>query len=345
MSNTVPQKLRTSPLLLTAAFIIIIAGLRAATSIIIPFLLAIFIAIICLPPLRFLQRKNLPNVLAVLIVILGFLFIGFLLILLFESSLGDFSSALPFYQERLNQITKDVIQLLQPITNGSADQIFNEYINPSVLMQLIANSLSSIGAVLTNSLLILLTVIFILLEASGLPFKINQAFSNSKNSLVSFENFINSVNKYLGLKTIISFFTGVCVYIWLIIFGIDFPILWGLIAGIMNFIPNIGSIIAAVPAVLLALVQFGPGTALIIIAGYIFINMVFGNFIEPRLMGKKLGLSTLVVFISLVFWGWVFGPIGMLLSVPLTMILKIALEGNSNTEHWAVLLGPSKTKV
>jgi predicted PurR-regulated permease PerM len=345
MSNTIPQKFNTSPLLLTAAFIIIIAGLRAAASIAIPFLLAIFISIICLPPLRFLQSKKIPNMLAVLIVILGFLFIGFLLLLLFESSLGDFSSALPFYQERLNQLTKDAIQLLQPITNGSADQIFNEYINPSVLMQLIANSLSSIGAVLTNSLLILLTVIFILLEASGLPSKIKQAFSNSMDSLEPLENFINSVNKYLGLKTIISFFTGVCVYIWLNIFGIDFPVLWGLIAGIMNFIPNIGSIIAAVPAVLLALIQFGPGTAMIIIAGYIVINMVFGNFIEPRLMGQRLGLSTLVVFVSLVFWGWVFGPIGMLLSVPLTMILKIALEGNPSTEHWAVLLGPSKTTI
>ncbi len=245
----------------------------------------------------------------------------------------------------MNQLTNDVVQLLQPITNESAEQIFNEHVNPSVLMQLIANSLSSIGAVLTNSVLILLTVLFILLEASGLPYKIKQAFSTSKDSLVSLENFIKSVNKYLGLKTIISFFTGVCVYIFLNIFGIDFPILWALIAGIMNFIPNIGSIIAAIPAVLVALIQFGPGTALIIIAGYIIINMVFGNFIEPRLMGKKLGLSTLVVFISLVFWGWVFGPVGMLLSVPLTMILKIALEGHASTEHWAVLLGPSKTNI
>jgi predicted PurR-regulated permease PerM len=117
-------------------------------------------------------------------------------------------------------------------------------------------------------------------------------------------------------------------------------VLWGLVAFLFNFVPNIGSIIAAVPALLLALVQLGPGPALAAGAGYLVVNIVMGNVVEPRFMGRGVGLSTLVVFLSLVFWGWVLGPVGMLLSVPLTMVVKLALEANPETRWIAVLIGP-----
>lgn len=123
-------------------------------------------------------------------------------------------------------------------------------------------------------------------------------------------------------------------------FGIDYALLWGVLAFLLNFVPNIGSIIAAVPAVLLALIQLGPFSALMTAMGYLIANMVMGNIIEPRYMGKGLGLSTLVVFLSLVFWGWVLGPVGMLLSVPLTMLMKIALESSDETRWLAILMGP-----
>jgi AI-2 transport protein TqsA len=116
--------------------------------------------------------------------------------------------------------------------------------------------------------------------------------------------------------------------------------LWGLLAFALNYVPNIGSIIAAVPAVLLSIVQLGVLKALVVAAGYAGINMVMGSFLEPRFMGRGLGLSTLVVFLSLLFWGWVLGPVGMLLSVPLTMTAKIALESRDDTRWIAVLLGP-----
>jgi len=129
--------------------------------------------------------------------------------------------------------------------------------------------------------------------------------------------------------------------LWCWILGVDFPVLWGLLAFLFNFIPNIGSILAAVPPVLLALVQFGIGRTLAVAGGYVAVNMVVGNVIEPMVFGRKLGLSNLVVFLSLVFWGWIWGPVGMLLSVPLTMVVKLALE-HSEQYHWvAVLLGPT----
>jgi len=126
--------------------------------------------------------------------------------------------------------------------------------------------------------------------------------------------------------------------LWLGIQGVDYLVLWALLAFLLNFIPNIGSIIAAIPAVLLSFVQFGFTGAGITALGFFIVNIVMGNIIEPRYMGKGLGLSTLVVFLSLLFWGWVLGPVGMLLSIPLTMIVKLALEANQETRWIGVLL-------
>ncbi|UCE63456.1 MAG: AI-2E family transporter, partial [Nitrospirota bacterium] len=130
----------------------------------------------------------------------------------------------------------------------------------------------------------------------------------------------------------------IIVTLWVWLLGIDFPLIWGLLAFLLNYIPNLGSIIAAIPAVLLGYIQFDPGRALLVALGYVIINIVFGNFVEPRLMGRKLGLSTLVVFLSLVFWGWLWGPVGMLLSVPMTMIVKISLESNPSTQWVGILM-------
>jgi predicted PurR-regulated permease PerM len=182
-------------------------------------------------------------------------------------------------------------------------------------------------------------VVFILLEASSLPGKIRAAIGKPDSPLSQYNDVIKNVNKYLGIKTLISLGTGFTVFLWLIILGIDFPILWGLLAFLLNFVPNIGSLLASVPAIILALIQFGLGKAVLTAMGYFAVNTIFGSILEVRIFGKGLGLSTLVVFVSLIFWGWVLGPIGMLLSVPLTMIIKIILESNESTKGMAILLG------
>ena len=143
------------------------------------------------------------------------------------------------------------------------------------------------------------------------------------------------------IKSIVSAATGALVAFCLWVIGVDYPLMWGMLAFAFNFIPTIGSIIAAVPPVLLALVQLGPGSALAVAVCYIVLNLTIGNVVEPRFMGKGLGLSTMVVFFSLLFWGWVFGPIGMLLSVVLTIIIRIMLESSEETKKWALLLGPN----
>jgi predicted PurR-regulated permease PerM len=201
--------------------------------------------------------------------------------------------------------------------------------------------LAGIGAVLSDSLLITLTVVFILAEATSFPSKLRQILSDPQRDLPLFAQFTTNMNRYIAIKTSVSIGTGIVVTIVLWALKVDFPLLWGLLAVLLNFIPTIGSIIAAVPPVLLAIVQIGPATAGAVAASFFLINMVMGNMVEPRFMGRSLGLSTLVVFLSLVLWGWLLGPVGMLLSVPLTMTAKIAMEANPDTAWIAHLLGPA----
>jgi len=325
-----------------AAFIIIVAGLRAASSILIPFLLSAFIAIIVSAPMFWLRKKGVPTIVALLIVMTAVL-IGVVLVLtLIGTSVDDFSQNLPEYHAQLKEKMSFIFAVTEKAGLDISTDRIAEVFNPSVAMKLVTKMLSGLGGVLTNGFLILLTVIFILLEASGMPVKIRAVLDDPDSSFSYFETFIRNIQQYMGIKTWISLGTGVIITIWLAILGVDFPFLWGLLAFLLNYITNIGSILAAVPAVMLAFIQLGGLSALLAAAGYVVVNVVMGSIVEPKVMGRGLGLSALVVFLSLVFWGWVFGPVGMLLSVPLTMTLKIAFDSSEETRWLAVILGPER---
>jgi len=323
-----------------AAFIVVIAGMREASALVIPFLLAIFVAVVCAPPVFWLQRHKIPTPLAVLLVVLLIWLVGGSLAALFGSSLNSFTNELPVYQQSLHGEFANLLTWLEGHGIRTPTASLREQIDPGAAMRLASRMLTSFGGILTNTFLIMVTVIFILLEAASFTGKVRRAFGNADKTLDAFSKFAVGLNKYMAIKSLLSLLTGVAVWIFLSILGVDFPLLWGLLAFMLNYIPTIGSIIAAVPAVLLALVQFGGSKALVVAIGYLVFNAAIGSILEPKLMGRGVGLSTLVVFISLVFWGWVFGPIGMLLSVPLTMTLKIALESGEQTRWMAILLGP-----
>jgi len=322
-----------------ACLVILIAGMQAAAPLMVPFLMAAFVACICLPPMQWLMTRKVPASAAVFIVILGLLLVGVLITVFAGASVSSFSQDLPFYQTRLEeQMAQFILWLLGygiTVPDGAVHDLFNL----SAAMGMAGAFLSGVGNVLANTFFIVLTVIFIMFEAIALPHKW-ALLGEHAPSTDAVKKFMESVNKYLVIKTGVSLATGAAVTAWLTILGVDYPILWGLIAMLFNFVPNIGSIIAAVPALLLALVQLGPESVLYVGAGYIVVNLVMGNVVEPRFMGRGVGLSTLIVFVSLVFWGWVLGVVGMLLSVPLTMIVKIALESKDETRWIAVLLGP-----
>ena len=326
-------------LVIVASLVIVVAGLRAAGPLLLPFLVSLFLAIISLPLMLWLQRMRVPTPLAVLCTVLADAAVLAALFFVVGRSINEFTTAAPRYQARFQELATISIDWLESLGVPTDEWASFEVINPGALLDLLGGTLRSVTTFLSNTFLVLLTMIFILFEAAGFSRKLTAAFGDRVADLDRLGSVTRQVQRYLAIKTLISLATGIVVGIWVAILGLGFPLLWGLVAFLFNFIPNLGSILAAIPPVLLALVQFGPGRAAVAAAGYLAINVVLANFLEPNLMGRRLGLSTLVVFLSLVFWGWVWGPVGMLLSVPLTMIVKIALENTEDLRWVGVLLG------
>ncbi len=249
---------------------------------------------------------------------------------------------IPFYQDRLKVLIFESLQLLSRYGIDLETDKLTEVLNPTRILRFAANTLNGLGGVLTNTFFVFLTFVFILSEAAGFPNKLRAVFNDKNTDMEKYSQIILGVNRYLGIKTLTSLGTGISISIWLVVQGVDFPLMWGVFAFLLNYIPNIGSIIAAVPAVLLALIQLGPLAAGICALGFLIVNTLVGSVIEPKVMGQGIGLSALVVFLSLAFWGWVLGPVGMLLSVPLTMAVKIALGGKESTKWLSILLGSNK---
>ena len=326
-------------LLSLAAFVIIVAGMKAADALLVPFLLSLFIAVIAAAPLFYLRQKGLPGGLALLIVIGLIIVIGMLIGWMIGGSLNDFTANLPKYQERLSAQIGGLVVWLGGLGLQLDQEAIKTIIDPGRAMGLAGQVISGLGNVLAQAVLILITVIFMLMEASAFQNKFHAIADDPEASVERVEAITSSIKRYMTIKTTTSLLTGVLISLWLWFLGVDYPVLWGVIAFLFNYVPNIGSIIAAVPAVLLALVQADPQIALWTIAGYLVVNNLVGNVIEPRFMGSGLGLSPLVVFISLVFWGWILGPVGMFLSVPLTMTLKIFLDSYEASRRLGLLLG------
>ncbi len=338
MDNNVKRTAKAPAVLILASFIIVVAGMKAASSILVPFFLAVFIAVICAPPLFWLQRKGVPKVLALTSILVAILVVGLLFGVLIAPSLNDFLRSLPDYQERLSTHIATLISWLREKgVNIPEEEV--PRIHPGWVMSLAGGIFAALSSVLTYAFLILLTVVFILLEAADLPKKLRIVLKNPERSLSTIEKFSQSAKRYLVIKTLISAAIGVVIWLWLLILGVDYPVLWGTLSFLLNYVPNIGSIIAALPVALLALVQLGVGSALLTVLGFVVVHLVVGNIIEPKLTGKGLSLSTLVVFLSLVFWGWILGPIGMILSVPMTSLVTIALESYEETRGLAIMLG------
>jgi predicted PurR-regulated permease PerM len=328
-----------------AAFVVVVAGMKAADTILIPFLVSLFTAVLCGPPVFWLHRKGLPQWLAMILVVAAIMGIGFGMAAVVGNSINRFTLELPSYQARLQELTLSTIQWLDEQGIQVTGRVVQDVANPGAIMALVGRLASGLGALVANTFLILLTVVFMLVEASGFPLKLRTALGETTAvKLPDFGRFADSIQDYLVIKTWISLATGAAAALWVAVLGVDFPVLWGLLAFLLNYVPNIGSIIAAVPPVLLAILQHDPQRALLVAAGYVALNVVFGSILEPRVMGTGVGLSTLVVFLSLVFWGWVLGPVGMLLSIPLTMAVKILLETSDDTKWVAILLGPPERK-
>jgi len=331
-------------LVAAASLVVVIAGLRASGDIILPILFSVFLSIAALPMLRALQRVGVPTIVGIPLVVLLFagLLVGITSVL--AGAVRQFTADIDSYEEGFNLLMQQglawaawagLTDFEEVLQRGQVSQ----WINPGAIMGIVGQTVNAVIGLFGRVVIVIITMTFMLLEASELEQKLRLAFGTSARPAGPFTSAGEKVTRYLLIKTLISAFTGICAALICRFAGLDFWVMWGLIAFLLNYIPSIGSILAAVPPMLLAMVQLGPGSSLGIGASYLVANLVFGNLLEPRLMGQSLGLSPLVVFLSLVFWGWVWGPVGMLLCVPMTVMGKLVLESNADTRWIAVFLG------
>lgn len=326
-----------------AAVVVIIYGIQFAKALLVPFLVALFLALITVRPMLWMERKRVPTVLAALVIVIIMMLILTVVGTIVGRSIAEFTAALPAYQARLDVIIGEAVQFgVEQLGMDGLSADIRDMLNPGTAMAIFARFLNGLRGLLTNVFLIVITLTFMLLEASTVRTKVAAAFGQSAATLEKQRVFLQNMGRYLGIKTVVSLATGFLAWLLTWLIGLDFPLLWGLIAFLLNYVPTIGSIIAAIPAILLALIQLGPGAALATLAGFVVINVTFGNILEPRIMGYGVGLSPLVVLVGIFFWGFILGPVGMLLSVPLTMTLKLALEYDESTRWIAIFLGSER---
>ena len=331
-------------LIVAASVAVAVIFLHAAAAIVAPVLLAAFIAVVVSSPLSWMRRKRVPKWLAIVVILFIIFEGGSLLALVFTGQLEGFRHGLPGYQERLILLSDQFGGWLENIGLDNGRETVKDIFDPAIPFNLARAALAQVSGTVGSGLLVLLTVVFMLLEAGGLPAKLRMAFHLTGEAEDRLGRLTRAIKQYIMIKSLASLVTALCIWFWLWILGIDFAVLWAVLAFLLNFIPFVGAILMMVPAVLMALIQTDLLTTLLVALGYIVVNTVIGSILETRMLGRGLGISTLAVFLSLLFWGWVLGSVGVFLAVPLSMALIIALDSSPQTRPIALLLGPEVTE-
>ncbi|MGD2113840.1 MAG: AI-2E family transporter [Acidobacteriota bacterium] len=321
-----------------AAIVVMVAGLRAASVFFLPLLLSLFLTIISLPLLNWLRGRRVPTVLAITLTMLAAVALLAVVGVVFSVSIDTVTEKMPDYQARVRTLLQRPVDWLEDQGVPVTSEFSPESLDLNAMVDLVSSTFRGVATAVSSIILVLLMMVFMLWESTILPGKLQAARRFGDFDPDRLQGVVARVQRYLLLKTLVSLATGVAAGVFVLAVGLDFALFWGFLAFVLNYIPNIGSILAAVPAVILALVQLGPTRAIVIAAGYLAINTVFGNLVEPALMGRGLRMSPLAIFLALIFWGWVWGPLGMILSVPLTVSLKILFENTDSLRWLAALL-------
>ncbi len=337
------QKNGLKALLTIASGIVIIAGLQAGKGMLLPIVLACFFAIVSYPVTNFLKKfLKFPHWLAVFFTVvvdfavLGVLgFIGYILAADLSKTITD--KYVPLAQHKVEELKGFLVQNnWENISSQLTTDIFS-YLDAPKIVSFSTNIMAQAATFIATTTLILILMTFFLSEGPKFNKNANRIADEQGEGILKFIKALSNIQQYLIIKTLVSGLTGLLAYILCKSVGVDFPLLWGIIAFAFNFIPTFGSIIAAIPPALIALLLIGPTACLIVVLGYLAINMVLGNCIEPKLLGKQFGIATSVVLLSVIFWGWVWGPIGMLMAVPITLLIKLGLECSTDLK-WAAML-------
>jgi predicted PurR-regulated permease PerM len=325
-----------------AGLVVVVAGLRSAGDFFLPLLTAVFIATVTAPVVAFFERRaRFPWPLAVLLTIVLDMTVLGGFIALVGTSLSGLHQALPRYQAALAIRTQNLVDRLEIWGFRLSATAISE-LGDARAMNVVADVLSELAEALSNIVLVLLLVGFLLFETRSAREKLAVLLGYTSPHVASVARAAGEVQRYLVVKTVLSVLTGVLSGCWMGVCGLDAPVLWGLFTFLLSYIPSIGPAISLVPPLVIALLTLGPGGAAAVAVGHLGIGFVIGNVLEPRMIGKTLGLSPLAVFLSMFFWGWLWGPIGALYAVPLTMLLRTLAESFPETRWLAILLGSTR---
>lgn len=324
------------------------AVLKIAASILLPLIIAILLSFIIAPLVNLLDRPRIPRVIAILVVVLilcGFLFLVFLF---FQTSVNSFVRQYPKYAERFSEISMQIEMMIKNRFDIQFD--FSTDINwQGALRDYLVSFSGSLMKFFTSLGLILIFLIFLLMEKHLFRGKLARAFDESTGRQIGrvVDHINRDVARYINLKFFISLATGIVVWFFLSIIGVDFPLVWGVLAFLLNFIPSIGSFILIVITITMGVIQFYPlmGKIAAVAVSMIGTQVIIGNILDPRLQGQRLNLSPLLILFSLIFWGWIWGTVGMFLAVPLTAVLKIIFENIPILKPLAILMEKGKASV
>jgi predicted PurR-regulated permease PerM len=328
-------------LVVLAAAAIVAGAIKLAAGFIAPFLVAACIAIAVQPIFRWVHGSRIPNVSAIvlsLLVVIGLLVgVGALLVV----ALANLSGSAAQYAASLHQVQIQATLWLEAHhQHALAQSLYASHVD-ALLQEATTLVVMGVPTVLSTVLTVLLLIVFMLLEVTTMPKRVRAALGWSPSTFSDFSRTMSEIQRYLSVKTATSAATGVCCGLWCAVCGVPNPALWGLVTFALHYVPTVGSLVAAMPPVFLALTAFGIGRASEVAGGLALFSLIIGNLIEPNALGRSLSVSPLVVLLSMFVWGWLLGPTGALLSVPLTLIAKIVLWNTSDL-HWvAVLLGPT----
>ena len=330
----------TGLLLALACATIVLYGMRYARSILAPILLAMFIVMGLSPVLHWLKRKGMPPWAAIVIVLVGFLVVAGLFVGIIAASLGQINYKVPVYQQNLSEMTANAQEWLAG-RDIDISGLTSNVLRPDKIMGWVTSSVRMLIGLLTNAFLLILIVAFMIAEVYSFPRKIHYRLQLGPALSGAFENFAGVTRTFLFTLTWLNALTAIFAAIVYFAFGVDFALLWALLFFLLSFIPNIGFVLAVIPPFFVTLLESGFTRAAIVVAIVIVINGFVNNAIAPRFMGQRTGLSTLAVFLSLVLWAWILGPIGALMSVPLMLLVKLLfLDYYDSTRPLSAVISP-----
>ena len=343
IANVLRQPSFLRVMLVLATTVVVFAGMRLAAPILDPILFAVVLALLFSPVYAWLRRRRVPTPLALVIMLVGLTVLFLAIAGILGVSIARFSGDIASYTSKLNGQLNDIQSLTKSLGVSKAD--LHKALSPSALTGAIGVVLGGVADFLSNLFLILVVVLFLLAEGPAMMNRLRASAGEDHPQVTRLTIFGRNVVRQLGLRAIVNLFTGAGVVVLLLVLRVDFPLMWGILAFFLSFIPWIGLPLAVAPAVILALAEHGLTSAILVIVGVIVINILAENALSPMLMGRGLSISPTVLFIGFIFWAWLLGGPGAFLAAPMTIFLILMLDSFPETRWLANVMGMGEPEV